>query len=66
LIGILSQENSETVPKENIKNKRDRASAVKPRGSERVGGMALLLEVESQISNLSLIWVDAGYTLAQV
>jgi len=28
---------------------------------ERVGGMALLLEVESQISNLSLIWVDAGY-----
>jgi len=29
---------------------------------ERVGGMALLLEVESQISNLSLIWVDAGYT----
>lgn len=24
--------------------------------------MGLLLEVESQISNLSLIWVDAGYT----
>jgi putative transposase len=28
---------------------------------ERVGGCALLLEVESQMSNLSLIWVDAGY-----
>ena len=28
---------------------------------ERVGGMALLLEVESQSPNLSLIWVDAGY-----
>ncbi|WP_390622251.1 IS5 family transposase [Euhalothece natronophila] len=31
------------------------------RGTERVGGMALLLEVESQLPNLSLIWVDAGY-----
>jgi putative transposase len=33
---------------------------------ERVGGMALLLEVESQISNLSLIWVDAGYQGAKL
>jgi len=28
---------------------------------ERVGGMAVLLEVEHQLSNLSLIWVDQGY-----
>jgi hypothetical protein len=30
---------------------------------ERVGKMAVLLEVESQLSNLSLIWVDQGYLL---
>lgn len=27
---------------------------------ERMGGMALLLEVESERSNLSLVWVDQG------
>jgi putative transposase len=28
---------------------------------DRVGGMAVLLEVESKLSNLSLVWVDQGY-----
>jgi len=28
---------------------------------DRIGGMAVLLEVETELSNLSLIWVDAGY-----
>ncbi len=33
--------------------------SVKPRGSERLGGCALLLEAESEIANLSR--VDQGY-----